>query len=982
MKLDVKVRAWVGPYFRLAGDGTVLDYRAGQPDGLDLPPDQVLGRRIEDVLPDEAANSIRRTIAEAAASGHPASTESTLRLPSGGRTFEACVVPCAHDQLILVTRDVPDSERAIPARRDGEEHVRALAEGSPDVIMQFDPQLRLLYANAPVAAMIGIPTGDLIGKTIRELGPPDVLCDAWEAALKGVFSTGKPNRIEFELPPHTWFDWLLVPELANDGGVSTVVTAARDITASKQTEEALERLLAEHTAKLADEIGKHRLTEEQLGQAKAWREGILEGSRDAIFISEPGSRFMEVNAAACELTGYSRAELLAMSIPDLHEAADLHAYEAFHDRILAGEEILSEAKILRKDGRKIDAEFSNRRITVGGVTYMHTSARDVSARVVAETALRESEERFHRLADAAFEGIAITDQGRLVDVNTQLAEILRCSPTDLIGRNALDFVDPVDHGLVSEHFRSGSGDTYEHLMVRADGTRFPAEVQGRIVPRGGKTLRVTAIRDITDRKHADEGRRESENQFRAVSAAAQDAIIMMDSDERITFWSDAAERIFGYNQNEALGRNPHNLLAPPEYREKFRWAFPHWRETGRGDAVGRTIEWAALRKDGTEFPIELSLAATLIKGRWNAVAIIRDITARYKAEEELRRAAEALSGTVKILEEQHRRNIDLGELRGLLQASSSTSEIGPVIVRSMMKLFPGSAGALFLLRPPRTDLESVARWGDFPEHEEDNVFAPGDCWALRRGAVYMVDETGGLLCSHVKHPPAAGYVCLPLTAKGDVLGLLHIRTRAEEEPGKVIRMDRLWKDVSAALSEMLSLAVSNIRLRETLSNQSMRDPLTGLFNRRYLEDDFQREILRAARNQEPIGVVMIDIDHFKLFNDLQGHAAGDRVLVALAGFLQSRMRGADIVCRYGGEEFTLILPECDLENAQRRASQLVVDARQITVQDGERAIGRITLSIGVAAYPEHGTNPAALLAVADAALYQAKQAGRDRVVSA
>jgi diguanylate cyclase (GGDEF)-like protein len=181
---------------------------------------------------------------------------------------------------------------------------------------------------------------------------------------------------------------------------------------------------------------------------------------------------------------------------------------------------------------------------------------------------------------------------------------------------------------------------------------------------------------------------------------------------------------------------------------------------------------------------------------------------------------------------------------------------------------------------------------------------------------------------------------------------------------------------------MLSLSLSNIRLRENLSNQSIRDPLTGLFNRRYVEENLQREISRAARKKEPVGVVMIDIDHFKTFNDLHGHAAGDRVLVELAGFLQSQMRGADIVCRYGGEEFTLILPECTLDNTIRRANQLVADARQTTVQDGGRTLGHITLSMGVAAYPEHGANPAALLAAADAVLYKAKQAGRDRVVSA
>jgi diguanylate cyclase (GGDEF)-like protein/PAS domain S-box-containing protein len=615
----------------------------------------------------------------------------------------------------------------------------------------------------------------------------------------------------------------------------------------------------------------------------------------------------------------------------------------------------------------------------------------------AEEALRQREELFKRLAADLSEVFWIMDLNlKYVYISPSIATLRGYSPEEVLAQSINDTMAPASvelatRALAEELARErrtpggpASSRTLELELLRKDGSRVWAEVCMTFLrDEKGEAAGILGIsRNITDRKRAEENQRESERQFRAISAAAQDAIIMMDSDEKITFWSEAAERIFGYDPNEALGKNVHDVLASPVYRDKFRRAFPHWRETGRGDAVGRTVELAALHKDGAEFPIELSLAATLVKGRWNAVAIIRDIAARKKAEEELRRANESLSGLVKTLEEQQRRNSDLGEMREFLQACSTTEEIGPIILRSMKKLFPGSAGALFLLSPSRTDLESAARWGGFPENEEDNVFAPDACWALRRGVVYMVDETGGLLCPHLKHPPSAGYVCLPLMAKGDVLGLLHIRNRAEEKPGDTARMAEPWKDVSATLSELLSLSLSNIRLRETLSNQSIRDPLTGLFNRRYMEENFQREILRAARKKDPIGVVMIDIDHFKNFNDLHGHAAGDRVLVELAGFLQSRMRGADIVCRHGGEEFTLILPECTLENARFRAEQLVDGARQMAVQDGGLPLGRITLSMGVAAYPENGMTPAALLAAADAALYKAKQTGRDRVVSA
>jgi hypothetical protein len=188
------------------------------------------------------------------------------------------------------------------------------------------------------------------------------------------------------------------------------------------------------------------------------------------------------------------------------------------------------------------------------------------------------------------------------------------------------------------------------------------------------------------------------------------------------------------------------------------------------------------------------------------------------------------------------------------------------------------------------------------------------------------------------------------------------------------------EDMSSMLTELLSLSISNIRLSETLRTQSIKDLLTGLFNRRHMEECLQREIWRASRNGRQIGVIMADIDRFKTFNDTYGHGAGDYVLSAFGNLVNTEIRGSDIACRYGGEEFTLILPEATAQDAPWRANDLLEKVRSLKLTYGGRELGPVTISMGVSTYPDAGTTSEELLKAADSALYSAKLAGRNRVV--
>ena len=223
-------------------------------------------------------------------------------------------------------------------------------------------------------------------------------------------------------------------------------------------------------------------------------------------------------------------------------------------------------------------------------------------------------------------------------------------------------------------------------------------------------------------------------------------------------------------------------------------------------------------------------------------------------------------------------------------------------------------------------------------------------------------------------------MCLPLIAKSDVLGLLHLRSRKSTHIQSEQNVISDLKEMAVILSEYLSLSIANIQLNERLERQSIRDPLTGLFNRRYMEESLQREIRRSERAQTQIGIIMADIDHFKSFNDRYGHPAGDKVLAKMGSFFKARIRSADVACRYGGEEFVFFWPESSAENTFKRADQMREEVKNLEVHHGGELLASITLSMGISTYPDQGSNAEDLLRVADAALYRAKQEGRDRVI--
>jgi diguanylate cyclase (GGDEF)-like protein len=343
----------------------------------------------------------------------------------------------------------------------------------------------------------------------------------------------------------------------------------------------------------------------------------------------------------------------------------------------------------------------------------------------------------------------------------------------------------------------------------------------------------------------------------------------------------------------------------------------------------------------------------------------------------VRREASERALAVRQMEQRSVIDTQLSQMSSLLHACFALEEASRIIAHFARQLFPEYTGALYVFRSSRNLLEVAATWGE--EEGNEPMFGPQECWGLRQGQIYAVrDPQRSILCEHVHH--ARPYICLPMMAHGEVLALLHV------SPNPGTTNDGASHDEYYGLlrvfTQHIALAISNLKLRDTLRQQSIRDPLTGLFNRRYLEEMLAIEIERAKRAKGPFSIIMLDLDHFKRFNDTHGHEAGDAVLQVLGGFLQRHVRGGDIACRYSGEEFTLILSGMSLAAAQERAEQLCEGVRALNVDFKNQILGPLTLSVGIAAFPNHGESGDMVLQAADAALYQAKSQGRDRVVVA
>jgi len=381
---------------------------------------------------------------------------------------------------------------------------------------------------------------------------------------------------------------------------------------------------------------------------------------------------------------------------------------------------------------------------------------------------------------------------------------------------------------------------------------------------------------------------------------------------------------------------------------------------------------------------------------------ISQITERKEAEEALRKHQEHLEEkieertaehretnekllqTVAELERRTNETVLFSQIGGLLQACDVEEETYNLMERFCKKLFPNDSGYFSIYDKHTSALRVVASWGDKVFEEAESK--ANECWSVRLSTIHIVKNTDiDPICPHLANFPDAPYICAPMIAQGELLGMLHLTIG--ENVGQMSKKNKEQyfnsnKIIIQSLLEHYAPPLTSLRLRETLRIQSIHDPLTGLFNRRHMQKTLQFEAKRALRHDISLGIIMIDVDHFKKFNDKYSHEAGDIILRELGTFLRKYVRQEDIACRFGGEEFVLILPETSLDDSTAKAETLrqkIENELKISYQGDTLSI---TISVGVAAFPEHGQTTDDVINASDRALYKAKSEGRNRVVVA
>ena len=701
---------------------------------------------------------------------------------------------------------------------------------------------------------------------------------------------------------------------------------------------------------------------ERLKAEKALRESeerfstVFWASQEAITITRlSDGMYLEANPAFCAMFGLRRDQVIGHNRTDIALWVEPEQRAAFSQLLEENSQVDGfEAIYMSMSGSIGTLLASGCLIKVSGVECLLVSAIDISAQKETEAKLRASEHQYMQFIDLLPIGVLVHSGGKILLSNHSSARLFGAdSPAALEGTQVFDRVHPeyrssagarVDEMAV----RKTSAPWIEEKLLRLDGAAFDAEVAAMQVNYLDAQATLAIFSDISERKAAETALATSEEKFRKLFEHLSQGVIQYTPDGKIVTLNPAAERILGLSRESAVGLG---YFGPQwdTYKEDGSAQAPEEYPLAVALRSGRQVDNFILRVVNSALKLDILMEGSVIpvfrpanSEPYMLYSIFSDVTAHRQAEQAVRESEQFYhdlfdnNHAIKLL-------IDTGD-GSIVRANRAAADFYGCSLEQLQAININQLSTM-----PQTEIDTILNntiRGVKSEFLDEHHLANGE---MRDVQVF------------------AGLV----TLRGRRLNYAIVQD---------ITARRRAETALRNANEQLAAQIIQVRkLQDELREQSVRDALTGLYNRRYLNETIERELARAAREQVPLSVIMADIDHFKAINDTYGHQIGDQVLIEVAKIFGVCTRPSDIVCRYGGEEFLIVLPGVDIALAEQRAEEIRSMCADLRLATDPRGLLRVFLSLGVTSYPLQSTDAVELLAKADQAMYTSKRKGRNRV---
>jgi diguanylate cyclase (GGDEF)-like protein/PAS domain S-box-containing protein len=896
-------------------------------------------------------------------------------------------------RAVVIAIDISDRVRAEARADERKRHQEFHFQNLPLALIEWDRDLRVRSWSQQAEALLGWTASEVVGRSLREAGVlvgeeaddhERVMAEFLSGRRTTVESLCQTCRRDGQL---AWFRWYSRCLLDSEGRPEFFFTAGLDVSE-----------LMHNNLRLDNSRKELRAIFEQAGVGIA----MLDGN----------GRWLTVNQRLCEIVGRNEAELLSSDFQSLTHPDDLEIDLVQARQVAAGEidRYTMEKRYLAPDGQVIWARLHVGRIDATASTPMRfvSVVEDISAARAAEAEAAEHRRirEFH-LENTPLATIEWSPDFRVRRWSKRATELYGWMAHEVLGLRGNDW--PFVHGddlprVVADLTRMlDERSTYAEVANRnlhKDGRILWCQWHNSVLrDADGEVVSILSmVKDVSDAQFTLAALRDSQARFRSIFDQSAVGNVIIDADGNWLMVNRRFREIVGH---DAESLHQHSCEEITDARDRAAEAALR-AQLIAGEIPEYTLEKRYRRGDGK--PVWVTIYARRLEGDSGVTDPVRlslvvvDSSERRKAEAEIRKLNTDLEHRVAVRTGQLNDTVRswalrtqelrlLGEMTALLTAARDLPESSRIIERYLPQVFTRCGGAVWLTEAEGSAgtgrMRLLSNWGRVsaapPSLSQD------DCWGMRRGQILRVEDPADpLMCPHLhgQHRPLEQrpHTCAPVLALGEAIGLIHLEWSEQLDAVDLPPDPVLVRNVA----EQVGLAIGNVQLREELRQQAIRDPLTGLHNRRHFDELLRSRIADQARNGRGFALLMIDIDHFKRINDEHGHDIGDEVLRETGGLLLRTVRNDESVFRLGGEEFVMIVNDVagSGEQVASCAERVRKAAEAMRILRQGRLLPPITVSIGLARYPQDALQGADLLKRADAALYTAKRSGRNRVCMA